>query len=247
MDASGDSTHHGNGNGHPRPDHPDFAKLPSSDAAPQGAPVKPSEPESSAGSPPPPEPLVVIEKPKAKRPKKIADKPTLTREQQAVLAALEEGLSRSGACKAAKINRWTLYSWLNAVDDESRPTVNAVAFKAAFDESYKAGTEALIDEAKRRAVEGWDEPKFNKDGERVGTIRKYDSTLLMFLIKQRDPSYRERYEFTGAGGAPLNPDKVEHTLKYDLSALSDGELAQHNALLEKCLARSGGTPPSGAN
>jgi len=214
MDASGDSNHHGNGNGSQKSDHPEYAKLPSTDAAPSGAPVKPSGSEGSTGK-------------KPKRPKKFADKPNLIRAQELVLAALEEGLSRSGACKVAKIARWTLYSWLGAKDENGHPTVNSVAFKAAFDEAYRAGTDALIDEARRRAFEGWDEPKFNKDGDNVGTIRKYDSSLLMFLIKQRDPSYRERYEFTGANGSPLNPDKIEHTHKLDLSLLTDDELADY--------------------
>lgn len=69
--------------------------------------------------------------------------------------------------------------------------------------AVRIGNEALIDEAKRRAYEGVLEPK-TVGGERE-LVRKYSDTLLMFLIKQHDPSYRERYsiEHGNADGRPF--------------------------------------------
>lgn len=65
------------------------------------------------------------------------------------------------------------------------------AFAAAWDEAENVACEALEEEARRRAHDGWDEPVFYK-GEPTGTIRKYDSTLLIFLLKARRPEkYRD--------------------------------------------------------
>ncbi len=58
MDASSDSTHHGNGNGSSKPDHPETASLSSAAAAPSGAPVSASPTDAPAGAP---EPLVVVD------------------------------------------------------------------------------------------------------------------------------------------------------------------------------------------
>src|SRR5947209_7038205 len=41
-------------------------------------------------------------------------------------------------------------------------------------------------------------------GEKVGSIRKYSDHLLQTMLKGRRPDvYRERYEHSGPGGAPL--------------------------------------------
>lgn len=55
---------------------------------------------------------------------------------------------------------------------------------------HEEGKDVLLEVARSRAVDGWDEPVF-QGGKLVGTVRKFDNTLLMFLIKQRDPSFRE--------------------------------------------------------
>lgn len=84
-------------------------------------------------------------------------------------------------------------------------------FAAEWRAAWAEGTDRLVAEAQRRAVDGVDEPVFHK-GEIVGYVRRLDSTLLMFLIKQRDPSFREnsRVELTGGDGRPIEV-KVEHT------------------------------------
>ena len=74
----------------------------------------------------------------------------------------------------------------------------------------------------RRAVDGWDEPVY-QGGAQVGTIHKYDSTLLIFMAKANMPEkYRDKYEganigptFNFAGNdvvraiAALQPDELE--------------------------------------
>ena len=107
----------------------------------------------------------------------------------------------SNACKAAEIARQTHYDWMENDPD----------YVVRFQRARKIAGEMLIDEARRRAHDGWDEPVYHL-GQVVGQVRKYDSTLLMFLIKQLDPSYRERYEITGKGGEALLPLAVVDAL-----------------------------------
>lgn len=73
-------------------------------------------------------------------------------------------------------------------------------FRTAWEEAREEAADHLEDEARRRAVDGWDEPVFGSGGTgvgtvEVGTIRKYDSTLLIFLLKGARPEkYRERFD-----------------------------------------------------
>lgn len=84
-------------------------------------------------------------------------------------------------------------------------------FARRWKEAYDEGTDALVHEARRRAVEGVEDFKVIGSGEfqREIKFRRYSDTLLMFLIKQRDPTFREnaRLEVTGTGGGPV---QVEH-------------------------------------
>jgi hypothetical protein len=60
-------------------------------------------------------------------------------------------------------------------------------FAAAWADAIEQGTQALEDEARRRAVDGVDEPVFQK-GELVGHVRRYSDNLLMFLLRGRRPT-----------------------------------------------------------
>lgn len=63
-------------------------------------------------------------------------------------------------------------------------------FRDAFEAARACGIEVLKDEAHRRAYKGIEEPVYHQ-GEICGHVRKYSDALLMFLIKQAHPSYRE--------------------------------------------------------
>lgn len=114
--------------------------------------------------------------------------------RQAFLEALSAGWSVTHAAADAGAHRRRFYDLRDADAN----------FGAEWDEAIVMGTEALEDEARRRAVDGWDEPVYQK-GELVGHIRRYDSALIQFLLKKRDPSFREnaRVEVTGARGGPV--------------------------------------------
>lgn len=112
----------------------------------------------------------------------------------AFLAAYMECGHVGQSATAAGIDRRTHYDW----------TANDPDYVLEFRKAEKIAGDMLIDEARRRAHDGWEEPVFHQ-GVIVGGVRRFDSTLLMFLIKRHDPSYRERYEVTGKNGEPLVP------------------------------------------
>ena len=100
------------------------------------------------------------------------------------------------AAEIALISRRTHYVWI-----EKDPT-----YAERFEEAKVEATDALVSEARRRAIQGVEEPILYK-GEVVKIIKKYSDTLLIFLLKGALPEvYRERHELTGGGGAPLIPD-----------------------------------------
>lgn len=115
--------------------------------------------------------------------------------REAFLLALEDTANVSKACKRAKLPRRSAYDWRR--DDAD--------FAAAWDTAIDRGTDALEDEAVRRATEGTLKPVFYK-GEKCGSIREYSDTLLMFMLKARRPEkFKERTEsqITGKNGGPI--------------------------------------------
>ena len=66
-------------------------------------------------------------------------------------------------------------------------------FEERFQIAHEQWRDILKAEVYRRAVEGWEEPVYQK-GECIGYVRKFDSNLLMFAMKQADASYKDRQE-----------------------------------------------------
>jgi hypothetical protein len=134
---------------------------------------------------------------KKKTPAKMGQPTIWTPEKEtAFMVALSETCNVTRACKAVGIARQTAYDRYEA-DAE---------FKKRWDKAKALGVEAVEDECHRRAYEGLDKPVFYQ-GEVCGTIREYSDTLAIFLLKAHKPEkYRERYEHSGSGGAPLFPD-----------------------------------------
>ena len=110
------------------------------------------------------------------------------------LAALAEGLSVTAATGRANYVRSVVY--VRRAKDQD--------FAAAWDAALEAGTDALEDEARRRAHDGVEEPVHYK-GEVCGTIRRYSDLLLIFLLKARRPDkYRERTSVDHSGTVTLD-------------------------------------------
>lgn len=126
---------------------------------------------------------------------------------RAYLAALAQTGNRRKAAAAAKIHRSTPAKYL-----EDHPDLRP-EWDAAVAEAMDAATDLLEEEARRRAVTGVLEPVFH-GGKRVGTIRRYSDTLLIFLLNGARPEkYRHRHELTGKDGAPLAPPVLNVVVK----------------------------------
>ena len=80
---------------------------------------------------------------------------------------------------------------------------NNPKYAAAFQEASDAATDALVKEARRRAVEGDVEPTGWYQGKPGGYVTRRSDNLLMFVIKKERPEYRDKWEVTGAGGQPI--------------------------------------------
>lgn len=99
----------------------------------------------------------------------------------------QTGIVTSAATKAG-FDRVSFYRLRNEVDDDGeyvRPELRE-AWDAALDEA----TDGLRTEARRRAVEGVDEPVFYQ-GEVCGVIRKYSDALLARLLQAHCPEHRD--------------------------------------------------------
>jgi hypothetical protein len=110
----------------------------------------------------------------------------------AFLETLAETANVTAAAQSVSLNRQYLY-----VLRENEPE-----FAERWDAAVKLGTHALEDEAARRAKDGWEEPVFYQ-GVECGHVRKFSDTLLIFLLKARDPKYRERLDLAGPNGGPI--------------------------------------------
>jgi hypothetical protein len=111
------------------------------------------------------------------------------------LDALSETGNVSDACRINKLPRRTVYNWRKE---------NA-KFAEEWKVSLEMGTEALEDEAVRRAKDGVDKPVF-QGGKLVGHVREYSDTLLIFLLKGAKPQkYRDNValEHNGNVGVQL--------------------------------------------
>jgi hypothetical protein len=113
--------------------------------------------------------------------------------KRAVLAAYARTGRLAHSCRSAKMHHSVHYYWL-----KTDPL-----YVEAFAEAQQMAIHALEEEAVRRAREGVTRAVYYK-GEKVGEEQEYSDTLLIFLLKVLKPeTYRERFEHTGANGAPL--------------------------------------------
>lgn len=113
----------------------------------------------------------------------MANNTYLTPEKKAqFLALLSEYGNVTRAAEEADLVRVYLY----------QARKNDPDFAAEWEEAARVGAARLEDEARKRAVEGWEEPVWHR-GEMCGTVRKYSDTLLICLLKAHHPEkYAER-------------------------------------------------------
>lgn len=98
------------------------------------------------------------------------------------------------AARAVGIDPRRHYDWLETDPD----------YPARFTEAEEAAIQELEREARRRAIEGVEEPAGWYKGRPGGYVRRYSDTLLIVLLKAARPAkYRERFEHSGPGGGPI--------------------------------------------
>lgn len=125
------------------------------------------------------------------------------------LHELAESGSVTKAAKAADVARQTVYEWREA----------DAAFAAAWDQAIEIATDALEEEARRRAKDGWEEPVFTKDGENCGTIRRYSDRLMEVLLRAHRPQkFREKVTVEHEIGEKL-AERLENARRRDLPAI----------------------------
>jgi hypothetical protein len=93
---------------------------------------------------------------------------------------LAESGNVADSLRRAGIVQRTAYKW--------RKT--DVEFRALWEEAIDIAADGLVDEARRRAVDGVTEPIFQQ-GRRVGEIKRYSDRMLEILLKGHRPQYRE--------------------------------------------------------
>lgn len=112
------------------------------------------------------------------------------------LSVLSECGNVTRAAEEADLNRQFLYRYKS--QDE--------AFSAEWETAADIGAKRLEDEARRRAVEGWQEPVWYQ-GDQVGTVRKYSDTLLICLLKAHHPEKyadRQKTDTTVSGSVSMD-------------------------------------------
>jgi hypothetical protein len=94
-----------------------------------------------------------------------------------MLEALSSGLSPARAAKAAGVGRSTAYLWRRQ-DPE---------FAQKWDDAVAEGIGVLEEEARRRAVDGYNARPIYHRGAVVCEVKDYSDKLLIFLLKTRMP------------------------------------------------------------
>ncbi|SRR5260221_6693701 len=122
--------------------------------------------------------------------------PSKKARQRLFLEAFAEHANVLLAAQTARINRTTVYRWLEHDED----------FFFAYNQAKEDAKDVLRAEIYRRGKEGWDEPVYHA-GIRMGTIRKHSDTLLIFHAKMLMPEYREKslLDVTNHGSLQRDP------------------------------------------
>lgn len=115
------------------------------------------------------------------------------RARERFIRKLRETCNVTLAASTVPMSRRNVYEWR---DRDAK-------FAAAMDDAIESATDALEAEARRRGLQGYDEPVFYK-GKRVAAVRRYSDHLLEQLLKAHRPDkFRERYDVNVRGKLTL--------------------------------------------
>lgn len=111
--------------------------------------------------------------------------------------------------------------------------VNDPDFKAALEEAEKVILMMVQDEAIRRAYHGVERPVY-QGGKLVGFVKEYSDSLLQFIIKAKDPRYRDRVtnEHVGADGKPIQHQLAIHHVHSSVPLANNEDSIDNTPYLE---------------
>lgn len=130
-------------------------------------------------------------------------------QQAAVRKTFLEAYAETGiitrACEAAGITRRTHYDWLEEEE-----------YAAAFLQAEEEAADILEEEARRRAVDGVEEPVGFYQGVSTTNVQRYSDTLLKFMLEgKRRSIFGRRTELSGPDGGPVTiVTKIERVIVY---------------------------------
>jgi hypothetical protein len=104
------------------------------------------------------------------------------------LETLRKGHTVAFCATVAGISLRCAYDWREA-DPE---------FKAAWEDAYEHGSHMIEEEARRRAVDGVQEPVFYQ-GVEVAQVRKFSDGLMLPILRARLDRYKDRQELHHTG------------------------------------------------
>ena len=109
------------------------------------------------------------------------------------LDVLRETANVTKAAAAVNVSRRCAYD--HRADDQE--------FADEWDDAVEEATDALEAEARRRALDGWDEPVY-QGGALVGYVRKYSDRMLELMLRANRTRYRaSAVEVSGPDGKPI--------------------------------------------
>lgn len=117
--------------------------------------------------------------------------------REVFIRKLSKSPNVTAACRAAKISRQTVY----------RVRKEEPEFEEQWNDALAQSLDDAEGEMYRRAVKGTLKPIY-QGGERVGTVREYSDTLLIFMLKSHRPDiYRETIRNEQIGDVNITIDK----------------------------------------
>lgn len=130
--------------------------------------------------------------------KKVTEKPpramVLENKKSVFIEVLQtSGGNASQAMLAAKLPRETAYRHFKEDPEFARQWLEAL----------EVSNDSLFTEARRRAVDGVDEPVFH-NGQKIAAVKKYSDTLLIFLLKQSEAQKKWRNRIVQTGNLAIS-------------------------------------------
>lgn len=142
--------------------------------------------------------------------------------QQAFLTSFAANANVLVSARAAEVSRQTVYNWLEQ-DEE---------FSFAYNLAREDARDTLRAEILRRGYEGWEEDTYQL-GKFAGTVRKYDTTLLIFHSKMMMPEYRDKQQIdVNTSTTARDVQSLHEAITKALSPYPDAKIAVAAALVE---------------